>query len=332
MKRLFIIGCVALVAISCRKENSNEFFPYANNELNDTNWYSIVSPSARVRKLDSAFALASRQDSVDITTGGTITLSDSVQISFPPNFCSIPAVPPTSSKVNIEMIHLKQKGDMVRMNRPTMSYHQLLITGGAVRIRATYNGQELQLSPGKLISVKIFNKMSNTNPVNDMRVFYGKDDAYPATTAQSFTWVPWLDSPYNRVSIVQATGGSTLRGYQFFSNRFGWINCDYFSDTTQPRTKARVFLPRNFTNANTNVYAVFKTPDIVAQLTPDPGSKTFNINNAYIGRVVTFISLSHLDGKLYMAAREVTITANMNISMVPEPKTQQQIESFLNSF
>jgi hypothetical protein len=68
MKRLFIIGCVALVAISCRKENSNEFFPYANNELNDTNWYSIVSPSARVRKLDSAFALASRQDSVDITT------------------------------------------------------------------------------------------------------------------------------------------------------------------------------------------------------------------------------------------------------------------------
>jgi hypothetical protein len=173
--------------------------------------------------------------------------------------------------------------------------------------------------------------MSNTTPTNDMRVFFGKEDAYPATTVQPFTWVPWLDTAYNRVTVTQSSvGGSTLRGYQFFSNRFGWINCDYFSDTMQARTKARVYLPLNFTNANTNVYAVIKTPDVVAQLMPDPGSKTFNINNIFLGKVVTFISLSHFDGKLYMAAKEVVITANMNINLNPEEKTKIQIESFLN--
>jgi hypothetical protein len=320
---------VALVAASCRKENSNEFIPYPNHELNDTNWYNIVSPSARVRKLDSAFAMVPRYDSVDITTGGTINLSDSVQVSLPPNFCSIAAVPPTSTKVRIEMIHLKQKGDMVKMNRPTMSFQQLLITGGAVRIIATYNGQEVPLAPGKMFYVKIFNKLSNTNPTNDMRVFFGKEDAFPDTFAQRFTWLPWQDTAYNRATVIQSSGTS-LRGYQFFSNRFGWINCDYFSDTSQPRTKVRVNLPLNFTNANTNVYAVIKTPDIVAQLMPDAHSKSFNINNIYLGKVVTFISLSHLDGKLYMGVKDVVITANMNIMLNPEEKTKPQIESFLN--
>jgi hypothetical protein len=329
MKHVLSILFLVLVFTSCRKENSNEFIPYPNNELNDTNWYNIISPSARVRKLDSALAIAPRSDSVDISTGGTINLSDSVQVSLPPNFCSVASVPPTSTKVRIEVIHLKQKGDMVKMNRPTMSYQQLLITGGAIRIIATFNGQEVPLAPGKLFYVKIFNKMSNTTPVNDMRVFFGKEDAFPPTTVQPFTWVPWVDTAYNRVTVIQSTGTS-LRGYQFFSNRFGWINCDYFSDTTQPRTKARVYLPLNFTNANTNVYAVIKTPDIVAQLMPDPGSKTFNINNIYIGKVVTFISLSHFDGKLYMAAKEVVITPNMNINLNPEEKTKSQIESFLN--
>jgi hypothetical protein len=328
MKRVLLILGVALVAVSCRKENSNEFIPYGNHELNDTNWYSVVSASARVRKLDSVFALAPRQDSVDVVTGGTINLSDSVQVSFPAGFCS-GAGAPTSGKVKVEVIYLKQKGDMVKMNRPTMSYQQLLVTGGAIKITVTYNGQELQLAPGKMFYVKIFSKMSNTTPTNDMRVFYGKEDAYPATAVQQFTWIPWSDTSYNRATVTQSSGGS-LRGYLFLSNRFGWINCDYFSDTTQSRTKARVYLPLNFTNANTSVYAVIKTPDIVAQLTADPGSKTFNINNIYVGKVVTFISLSHIDGKLYMAAREVVITANMNINLNPEEKTKQQIETFLN--
>ncbi len=329
MKRILIILVLGLLVISCKKENSNEFFPYKNNELNDTLWYNPVPMAARVRQLDSIFAQPFRIDSVDCINGGTISFGDSVQVSFPANFSS---GGPTSGKVQVQVLHLNKKGDMVRMNRPTMSYNQLLVTGGSMNIRVTYNGLPLQLASGKMITVRIFNKMSNTSPSNDMRVFYGYDNALPASSAQQFTWLPWQDSSVNRVIQVQnQSTGTVLRGYQFQINRFGWVNCDYFSDTTQARTKAVVVLPPNFTNANTNVYAVVKSPDIVAQLYADPTTKRFFIPNIYLGKVVTFVSLSYINGNLYFAQKEVTITANMNINLLPTQTNKQSIEAFLNS-
>lgn len=331
MKRFLSIVSLALLAISCRKENSNEFYPYPNHELNDTNWYSSIPQAARVRQLDSIFAIHPKEDSVDCINGGTVNFDDSVFITFPTSFCSGPAAP-GSGKVKIEMIQLKQKGDMIKADRPTMSYDRLLVTGGAIKLRVTYNGQELQLAQGKTITVKIFNKMSNVNTTNDMRVFYGKDDAYPVTAAQTFTWIPWTDTALNRATpVVSTSTGSQIRGYQFLSNRFGWVNCDYFSDTSQPRTKATVVLPPNFTNINTNVYAVFKTADIVAQLIPDPVTKTFKINNIYTGKVVTFVSLSYISGNLYLASKELTVGTNMNMNLTPVQVTKQQIESFLDA-
>jgi len=320
---------MGLLVISCKKENSNEFFPYKNNELNDTLWYNPVPTAARVRQIDSVFAQPFRIDSVDCINGGTINFGDSVQVIFPTSFCT---GGPASGKVQVQLLHLDQKGDMVKLDRPTMSYNQLLVTGGAINIRVTYNGQALQLATGKMVTIRIFNKMSNTSPSNDMRVFYGYDNAFPATAVQQFTWVPWQDSSVNRAIQVQSqTSGANLRGYQFQINRFGWVNCDYFSDTTQARTKAVVVLPPNFTNANTNVYAVVKSPDIVAQLYPEPTTRTFIIPNIYVGKVVTFVSLSFINGNLYLAQKEVTITANMNISLLPTQTNKQSIEAFLNS-
>lgn len=327
-KFLIILTCFAAIAVSCTKENSNEFHPYPDKEINDTNWYSVVPNSAKVRQLDSIFALAPETDSIEVSTGGTVHF-DSISITFPPNFCT-GVGGATTGKVKIEAVLLRTKGDMVKMDKPTMSYDRLLVTGGAISIRATYNGQPVQMAQGKMISVSIITKMSNTSPSQNMRVFYGKEDAYPATAVQPFTWIPG-DS--NTTSLVfgftdTATG---LNGYSFLSNRFGWVNCDYFSDTTQPRTKVTVSLPLNYTNANTNVYAVMHSPDIVAQLMPNPATKTFNIPNIYVGKVVTFVTMSYIDGKIYLGSKLVTISPNMNLDIMPEQKTKQQVELFLNS-
>jgi hypothetical protein len=331
MKRFLFILSFAAVVVSCKKENSNEFFPYPNNEQNDTTWYTSIPSQARVRQLDSVFKLPAKIDSVDVATGGVVNFNDSIVAVFPPAFCAGGSVP-VSGKVAVEITLLKQKGDMIRMDIPTMSYDKLLVTGGSLKIRVTYNNQELQLAPGKTVYMKIFTKMSNEHPTNDMKVFYGKEDAYPVTASQQFTWLPSTDTgSLNRAFLVTGQQGTAMTGYQFQITRFGWVNCDYFSDTSQPRTKAVVVLPLNFTNANTNVYAVFKTPDIVAQLKGDPGSKTFNINNIYTGKVVTFVSLSFISGKLYLASQELTVTANMNVHLNPVEMPKAQIESFLNS-
>jgi hypothetical protein len=325
MKQILGILILGLLVISCTKENSNEFFPYKNNELNDTLWYSPVPLAARVRQLDSIFTPPFKVDSVDVANGGVVNFGDSVQLIFPTSFCT---GGPASGKVKIEVLHLKQKGDMVKADRPTMSYGSLLVTGGSINIRVSYNGQYLQLAPGKQVLVKIFNKMSNTNLSTGMEVFYGTDNAFPANAVQQFTWLPSQDT----VSMTfTQTPGVSLSGYAFPINRFGWVNVDYFSDSTQPRTKAVVVLPPNFTNANTNVYAVVKSPDIVAQLYADPTTKTFVIPNIYVGKVVTFVSLSYIAGNLYLGYKEVTITTNMNINLAPTQTSKQNIDSFLDS-
>lgn len=324
---LVIVTCLSVVVLSCSKENSNQFIPYANYGINDTNWYSVVPQSARVRQLDSVFAIHPVGDSVTVANGGTLYLGDSIRIDLPPGFCAGGAGT-TIQKVRVEVILLRSKGDMVKTDRPTMSYEKLLVTGGALHIRATYNGQPVAMAQGKMIKISIITKMSNSNPSQNMHVFYGKEDAYPSTAVQTFTWIPWQDTA-SWVNSYQDSSG--LKGYQFFANRFGWINCDYFSDTTQPRTKVSVTLPPNFTNANTNVYAVLLSPDIVAQLMPNPVSKTFDINNIYVGKVAVFVSLSYIDGNLYLGIKQETIGNNMTVNLTPVQKTKAEIETFLQT-
>jgi len=327
MKKLVLLFLVVL-AVGCSRENSNEFYPYPDRELNDTNWYSNVPTAAKVRKLDSVMALPEITDSIDVS-GGTLELGDSVKITFPPSFCTgggLPAGYSGGIKVSVRL--LDTKGAMIRADKPTMSYERLLVTGGALHIRATYNGVPVQMAPGKSIRLHILTRMSNSNPSSDMKVFYGKEDAYPSTAVQPFTWLPAQDTFTNTVNRFQDTA-TGMKGYEFYSSRFGWVNCDYFSDTTQARTRATVVLPANFTNVNTNVYAVFKAPDIVAQLRPDPASKTFFIPNIYVGKQVVFVALSYIDGKLYLAASEQTVTANMIVKMHPEEKSKKTIEQFL---
>jgi len=330
MKKIIIIISAIVLVISCRKENSNEFFPYPGNELNDTNWYSIVPSNAKVRQLDSIFNEVPFTDSINVTQGGSVTFNDApgkISIYFPPNFCQIPGT--VQGKVKVEVKLLKTKGDMVKMDRPTMSYGSLLVTGGALHIRATYNGQELALSQGAKLDIEIITKMSNT-PSQQMKIFYGKENAYSANAVQNFTWLPSTDSSNIVWNFMDS---STQRnGYAFQSTRFGWVNCDYFSDSSQPRTKAVVTLPPNFTNANTNVYAVLHAPDdIVAQLMGDAVAKNFSINNIYTGKQTTFVTISSINGNLYLGSVQTTITQNMNVNIAPQQKTKQQIESFLDN-
>jgi hypothetical protein len=321
-----------VVLIGCKKENSNEFFPYPANELNDTNWYSIVPSNAKVRQLDSIFNDASFTDSIHVMQGGSLTFTDSpgrIRIHFPPYFCMIPGVI-IQGKVKIEVKLLKTKGDMIKMDRPTMSYGSLLVTGGALYVRATYNGQELPLAQGVSLDITMVTKMSDNSPSQNMKIFYGNESAYPTTSVQTFTWLPSTDSLNVAWSFMDT---ATQRNSYFFrTTRFGWVNCDYFSDSSQPRTKAVVTLPPNFTNANTNVYAVLHSPDdIVAQLMGDAVAKNFSINNIYTGKLTTFVTISYIDGKLYLGSSQTTTTQNMNLSIVPQQKTKQQIESFLDN-
>jgi hypothetical protein len=319
-----------ILAGSCSKENSNEFIPYPGNELNDTNWNQVPASTAPVRKIHTLFQKPLMFDSINASTGGTLMFNDSIMISFPANFCTNNAGTYVNDKVRIEVVQLARKGDMIRQHKPTMSYQYPLVSGGSIFIKATSNGEELKITPGTKIYVAIANDFTNGSSSGILKVFYGNESAN-VTSTQNFTWEPSQDSNANVTSTViqNATGFVPANG--FFITRFRWVNCDYFYDTTQPKTKITVSTAPNFTNTNTVVYAVFKNDNIVVYLYDDAAKKIFFMNNAIIGKQVTLVSLSMINDQLYLGSKDITIANNMNVEIQPAKVTKHQIEAFLES-
>ena len=328
MKTIYIlIVCAAL--FSCTKENSDEFFPYPNNILNDTAWTTEAAAGAQVHIIPEIISFPARIDSFDATTGGAVIFNDGPTVTIPPASCNFQNGTVATGRVRIEVIALRTKGDFVRFARPTTSYHRLLESGGAFYIRATKDGQELSLAQSKPVTIKY----RYANPVNDMRVFYGEQNTAqgPLGNNGGFTWIPAQDN--SRVSPFEGRDSmnNPIRGYELISQRFRWVNCDYFIDTTQPRTRINAVLPPSFTNKNTTVFAVFKDRNIVVQLTPEFASRSFFAFNIPVGKNITLLSLSKIENDLFLSKIETPVAAGLTLQLKPELKTKAQVIQFLES-
>jgi hypothetical protein len=328
MKRLYIlIVCAAL--FSCTKENSDEFFPYANNVLNDTAWTTEATATAQVHLIPEIISFPAKVDSFDATAGGSVAFNDGPTITISPAACNFQNGTVVTGRVRIEVIALRTKGDFVRFARPTTSYNRLLESGGAFYIRATKDGQELSLSQSKPVTIKY----RYPNPVKDMRVFYGEQNITQGSLGSigGFTWIPAQDNSRVTTFENRDSSGNTVRGYELISQRFRWVNCDYFIDTTQPRTRINAVLPPTFTNKNTTVFAVFKDRNIVVQLTPEFASRSFFAFNIPVGKNITLLSLSKIENDLYLSKVETSVTAGLTLHLKPELKTKAQVIQFLES-
>ncbi len=337
MKQLITALCLVWVMMTgCSKENSDQFYPYPTTQIKDTIWYNVIPPNAAVLQLDTLFDKDPLVDSIDITMGGTLFFTDSFKIQVPPHFCQGPggATLPSNAKIKIEVNHLAKKGDFIRFARPTSSHDRALITGGSAFIKATYNGSEVSITPGASYNIRMRNKFSMTSPSNDMKVFYGNENANVPGGQNSFTWepapTPSQNGAANSLNIFVDSLGQS--GYTLFPTRLRWVNCDYFSDTTQTRTRLAAHASSQYTNTNTAVYVVFKTMDIVLRMNADAANRIFTTpNSVYVGKEVTIVALSKLDNKLYLSTETVTVTPNMAIRLSPVEKTKAQIEAYLET-
>ncbi len=328
MKKLFYISLASVLMISCAKENSDVFVPYANNPLNDTVWTAEPLATASVNQLGELFSVAPKLDSFEVVPGATIKSTHDLEVTFPPASCNAPNGTPVTGRVKVEIIYLRTKGDMIRAARPTTSFNRLLESGGAVYIKVTKDGQEVVPAPNKTIIIKL----RDANPNSLMKVFYGEQSS-TSTPGNNFgfTWVPAPDSarvvPFQR----QDTSGSIIRGYDLFSKRFRWVNCDYFIDSTLPKTRINTLLPVNFTNSNSSVYAVFKEQKIVVRLNSEVSSRTFFTINMPLNKNITLIALSKIGDDLFLASKDFLVVPNLTTQLSPERKTKQQITQFLDA-
>jgi len=160
-----------------------------------------------------------------------------------------------------------------------------------------------------------------------MSLFYGD------TTANNFTWVPASTS--NTGSRVtnwrQEDSLGFKEGYLILCQKFNWINCDKFADTTNPRTTLSATLPVNFTNNNTAVFIVFKDMLAVARMNADADNRLFYYNNVPVTSNVIIVSISKIGDDLYLGTKQTTVTENLVVKLSPEKKTEKEITDYINS-
>jgi hypothetical protein len=325
-----------LSTVGCDKDNQ-EFIPTGKETIvlpgtkspTDTAIFEVedllVMPrptdpaqSLPIEKLNDVLEKPVYKDSITAENGGKIVTPDDVTVEFPANCCK-GSNGVCKGKLDIEILILKTKGELVSNDKPTLSKGELLISGGVVFINVKQNGVGVTLISNKFVSIKY--KM---RPIESGMKFFdgGRPDRFK---------FDWSLISNREIGTWRDSANQDASGYQIFTDRFGWINCDKFNPETNNLTdKITVALPDSFSNRNTGVFLVFKDILSVVKLAGDPSIRKFTIPKGYkgvpVGKQVTVVVYGTVKDKTYFATQDLTIAANNTLTMKPLPLALEEIK------
>lgn len=314
----------AIVFSSCQKDL--DVFVSNPGQLAgpDTTWFNSITNSMPAVTLKNRLMLNNHRDSFLLNANSiTIHTGTGLQLTMSGGSILNTANIPVFGKIYIETHLLKKKGEMVRMGTPTTSNNKMLVSGGEFFIRIYNDSSELHLAQNSPIYIKYFD--SPTSPL--MTLFNGN-----ITTNYTFNWLPNMDTLNNRVYALN-------QSYEIISNRLGWINCDYFYDTTGiQRTAVSAVLPAHFTNANTVAYTVFNELRSVIGMYGNEVSRKFSTGLLPVNKQITVIVISK-QGDDYYLGHEQRITlpapsgtiANQPVPVTPIKTSLENILAYLNT-
>ena len=307
---------------ACQKD-IDVFVPDAG-QLNspDTSWYSTITATMPVTAVRNSLSLPTYTDSIQVNNSNAyITTPFGLLIGFPPNCCSGNAGQVITGTVQVELMLIKKRGDMIRMNKTTTSNGRLLVSGGEIFVSLKKEGVAVQLKQGVRIQIR----QVETAPSTLMRFFAGDE-----SNAERFNWLPTTDTLNTLVIGTQ--------GYEIMTNHLRWINCDHFFDTTgTSQITVTADLASYFTNANTIAYTVFKDLRSVVGMYGDPATRKFATGRVPAGKAVTVVVISK-QGNDYFLGYENTTTASptsgtpvQHVTVKPVIKSLPDILNFLNT-
>jgi hypothetical protein len=308
----------AMLFTSCQKD-TDIFIPDTTSVGLDTNWIATVTDLSPVSEVKRLLRKENFLDSIDATAGGTFQTSDGLTVIVLPGSLLLPGGVLATGRIHVETILVKNRGDMVRLDKPTTSFGRVLISGGEIFIRIRKENEELHLAPGKGIYIKY----NDSSPSSLMRLFYG-DESDP----QRFNWI-------QSTSNTQTAIGVTSQGYELFSTQLRWINCDYFADTTGGRVNVMASLPADYTNANTSVYLVFKEMKSVVGMYGDATTKRFSSPKVPSGKVAVVVSITKKGTNSYYLGHETITTGQTSLNGIhtvplrPQPTSLTDIKAYL---
>jgi hypothetical protein len=337
-----LVSLALLGSQSCGKD-TDEFIPITTTTYvkGDTVWQddllkindlpTSVVPQLSIEKLMSELAAAPTQSEVNAERGGKIVTPDNVTVEFLPNSCVTLNNRPCTGNLTVNVLVLRKKGEFLLNNVPTVSLGKQLISGGAVLVQVTQNGEKVK--PAQNNSYKIRFEPTTTAD-NTMKLFDGM-----TIGRFRFDWMQIQGQSPNTPTLTtwqDSVQGRRTNGYELLLDRFSWINCDKFSGDSMTLTnKFCVALPDTFTNQNTSVYAVFKDINSVVALLGDGKTRQFCVPPYYrglpIGRIINIVTISTIKDRIYVGKKEVTIAANSTISVVPTLTTKAAAKELISN-
>ncbi len=321
MKTKKILGLIfisSLILASCKKEDQT-LDPNIDNNNNQA--------QASAADLSNSFKLreqnATQTFSIDAASTQVVNGSKGGSFTFYANSFVTMSGQPVTGNVDIQLVEVYEKADMILMNKPTMGRMfggQLapLTSGGEFKILASQGGQQLRLAPFNSFSATIPAPGGVTDP--NMQVFLGD------TTTDTLVW--------NQDDSTQLTTDSSGTSYFGFFDDLGWINCDYFWNDPSPKTNVDVEIPAGYDNTTCMLFVSFDGLNSITSFY-NYSNQVYSSGPAYelpIGLNVHFILLAYVNGVPQSAIVPATITNNhYEIVASLNPTTVAQLAIDINN-
>ncbi len=301
---------IAVFAVSCKKDD-----PITPNNPDPTG-----NSQALKNYFSNKEANAVQTFTIDATLSQSITGTNGTVVNFYPNSFVTSDGTPVTGNVEIKLIEIYKKSDMIRMNKPTMGNlpgggMAPLISGGEFKVTASQNGQEVLLAPG--MSYNLIAPAPNGIDPN-MEIFYGNE------SGDTLTWNQ-ADS-----SLVFGEQGS----YYGYFDSLNWVNFDYFMNDPNPQTTVQVQIPTGFTNQTCAMYVSFDGLNSITSFYNYSGGIYTSAPNYTlpIGTEVHFVAMAIIGGVPHVAIVPSTIVDN-HLEVITEltATTDSQFETDLNN-
>lgn len=294
---LNVVFVLTFILISCEKETKNISLPPNTTSPNVSNIANFFNDNLNETTETQTFNSSSSTTNFISNKG--------ISYTFGPNTFVYSNGSTVSGSFTIEIVEALTNKDMLLINKPTFTHDgELLVSGGVVYLNATQNGQQLSINDNSPVMVSI-----PTDNYIPMDFFDGSFDSQGG-----FGWNESEDD-----TVITNTGGNNGQDSTFFDDMFsfdfeidsmGWINCDYFYNSTDPLTQVEVILPDSFNGENSQVFIFYETINSLAGLSDYDQDGTFDLGINYstpIGMDVSFVVISEINGTFFYAIVDATI-------------------------
>ena len=306
---------------ACQK-NTDIFVPDPGQTNGpDTSWHTTITAAMPVSILKNNLLPQIYVDSFIVSANiATVITPSGLQVIFSPNCCVNSIGQPITGRVQVEIVLVKKKGDMIRLNLPSTYNDSLLVAAGHIFIKLIKNGQPVQLAPTATINIRYIDL-----PTNAAMTFFVGDETNP----QRFNW---LANPNAANNIVIAG----TQAYEIYTNRLRWISIAYvFNFNTAAKVNIAAALPAYFTNANTIAFTVLKDLRSVVAMHGDLSTRKFISSKIPVGKFITVVVISK-QGDDYYLGHETSVaqtsgTNSQLVQVMPIKKSIAEILSYLSS-